>query len=156
MSRKRIRLGDAIFADIEDNKYLNQIYENILFNYANKILRTGVKYQDINIHDALRFADLLSKSNSPSKSEQHKMWAQEIVVLLNVLYPNNEEIRVVAGSIFANTDNARGISLLNADFEDPFVLNRIFSDYKRDYLRIPSAPNLQFFGAQKRTYEHFA
>ena len=100
MSRKRIRLGDAIFADIEDNKYLNQIYENILFNYANKILRTGVKYQDINIHDALRFADLLSKSNSPSKSEQHKMWAQEIVVLLNVLYPNNEEIRVVAGSIF--------------------------------------------------------
>lgn len=154
MSRKRIRLGDAIFADIEDNKYLNQIYENILFNYANKILRTGVKYQDINIHDALRFADLLSKSNSPSKSEQHKMWAQEIVVLLNVLYPNNEEIRVVAGSIFANTDNARGISLLNADFEDPFVLNRIFSYYKRDYLRIPSAPNLQFFGAQKRTYEH--
>lgn len=154
MSRKRIRLGDAIFADIEDNKYLNQIYENILFNYANKILRTGVKRQDINIHDALRFADLLSKSNSPSKSEQHKMWAQEIVVLLNALYPNNEEIRVVAGSIFANTDNARGISLLKADFEDPFVLNRIFSDYKRDYLRIPAAPNLQFFGAQKRTYEH--
>lgn len=154
MSRKRIRLGDAIFADIEDNKYLNQIYENILFNYANKILRTGVKHQDINIHDALRFADLLSKSNSPSKSEQHKMWAQEIVVLLNALYPNNEEIRVVAGSIFANTDNARGISLLKADFEDPFVLNRIFSDYKRDYLRIPAAPNLQFFGAQKRTYEH--
>ena len=154
MSRKRIRLGDAIFADIEDNKYLNQIYENILFNYANKILRTGVKRQDINIHDALRFADLLSKSNSPSKSEQHKMWAQEIIVLLNALYPNNEEIRVVAGSIFANTDNARGISLLKADFKDPFVLNRIFSDYKRDYLRIPAAPNLQFFGAQKRTYEH--
>ncbi len=34
MSRKRIKLGDAIFADIEENRYLNQLYEDILFNYA--------------------------------------------------------------------------------------------------------------------------
>lgn len=154
MGRKRIRLRDAIFDDIDDNRYLNQIYEDILYNYANKTLRTGVKYRDINIHDALRFADLLSKSTSSGKAEQHKMWAQEFVVLLNALYPDNEEIRVVAGSVFSNTDNARGISLLNADFKDPFVLNRIFSDYKKDYLRIPAAPDLQFFGAQKRTYDH--
>lgn len=154
MSRKRIRLGDAIFTDITDNRYLNQIYEDILFNYANKTLRTGVAYRDINIHDALRFADLLSKSNSPDKAEQHKMWSQELIVLLNALYPDNEEIRIVAGSVFANTDNARGVSLLKADFEDPFVLNTIFSDYKRNYLRIPAAPELQFFGAQKRAYDH--
>lgn len=131
MSRKRKRLGDVIFADIEENKYLNQLYGDILFNYANKTLRTGVDYRDVNVHDALRFADLLSKSNSPDKAEQHKMWAQELVVLLNVLYPDNNEIRVVAGSVFANTDNARGVSLLDADFEDPFVLNRIFSEHKR-------------------------
>ena len=154
MSRKRIRLGDAIFTDITDNRYLNQIYEDILFNYANKTLRTGIAYRDINIHDALRFADLLSKSNSPDKAEQHKMWSQELIVLLNALYPDNEEIRIVAGSVFANTDNARGVSLLKADFEDPFVLNTIFSDYKRNYLRIPAAPELQFFGAQKRAYDH--
>lgn len=154
MSRKRIRLGDAIFTDITDNRYLNQIYEDILFNYANKTLRTGVAYRDINIHDALRFADLLSKSNSPDKAEQHKMWSQELIVLLNALYPDNEEIRIVAGSVFANTDNARGVSLLKADFEDPFVLNTIFSDYKRNYLRIPAAPELQFFVAQKRAYDH--
>lgn len=75
-------------------------------------------------------------------------------MLLNALYPANDEIRVVAGSVFANTDNARGTSLLDAEFEDPFVLNRIFSDYKKDYLRIPAAPNLQFFGAQKQAYDH--
>lgn len=154
MSRKRIRLGDAIFTDITDNRYLNQIYEDILFNYANKTLRTGVAYRDVNIHDALRFADLLSKSNSPDKAEQHKMWSQELIVLLNALYPDNEEIRIVAGFVFANTDNERGVSLLKADFEDPFVLNKIFSDYKRNYLRIPAAPELQFFGAQKRAYDH--
>lgn len=154
MIRKRIRLGDAIFADIVENRYLNQLYEDILFNYANKTLRTGMEYRNVNIHNALRFADLLSKSNSVEKAEQHKMWAQEIVVLLNALYPKNDEIRVVAGSVFANTDNARGTSLLDANFEDPFVLNRIFSDYKKDYLRIPAAPNLRFFGAQKQAYDH--
>lgn len=73
MSRKRIRLGDAIFADIEENRYLNQLYEDILFNYANKALHTGIEYRNVNIHDALRFADLLSKSNSTDKAEQHKM-----------------------------------------------------------------------------------
>ena len=154
MSGKRIRLGDAIFEDIDENTYLKRLYEDILFNYANKTFGNNMPWRDINIHDALRFADLLSKSNSPSKVEQHKMWSQEIVVLLNALYPENDEIRVVAGSVFSNTDNARGIKLLNADFNDPFILNRIFSDYKKDYLKIPAAPELQFFGAQKRAYDH--
>jgi superfamily II DNA or RNA helicase len=154
MSRKRIRLGDAIFTDIEENRYLNQLYEDILFNYANKTLRTGMKYRNVNIHNALRFADLLSKSNNPDKAERHKMWSQELVVLLNALYPDNDEIKTVAGSVFANTDNARGISLLDTDFEDPFVLNRIYSVYKKDYLRIPAAPGLQFFGIQKQAYDH--
>lgn len=154
MSRKRIRLGDAIFGDIDENRYLNQLYGDILFNYANKTIRTDVPYREINIRDALRFADLLSKSNDPYKAEKHKMWAQEIVVLLNAVYPDNDEVRIVAGSVFANTDNARGASLLKADYDDPFVLNRIFSDYKKDYLKIPAAPDLQFFGVQKQAYDH--
>lgn len=157
MSRTRIRLGDAIFGDIEQNPYLNQLYESILYNYALKTLRVSdleSRLKEVNIHDALRFADLLSKSNVPGKAERQKMWAQEIVVLLNALYPKNEEIRLYAGSVFANTDNARGIALLKTEFDDPFILNRIYSEYKHDFLRIPASPDLSFFGVQKRTYDH--
>jgi len=28
-----IKLGDAIFADIDTNPYLNELYGNILYNY---------------------------------------------------------------------------------------------------------------------------
>ena len=34
-----ISLSDAIFGDIEDNEYLNELYKNMLYNYALKILR---------------------------------------------------------------------------------------------------------------------
>ena len=28
------RLGDVLFQDIDDNDYLNELYKNILYNYA--------------------------------------------------------------------------------------------------------------------------
>lgn len=30
MSREKKKIGDVIFADIEENPYLNELYENIL------------------------------------------------------------------------------------------------------------------------------
>ena len=32
MSTDKIKLGDAIFADIEENEYLNELCEMILYN----------------------------------------------------------------------------------------------------------------------------
>ena len=91
MSEEKKRLGDAIFVDIDSNEYLNEIHEKILFNYALRLfqLEAKGKVKEFDLLDALRFADLLSKSNHPEASVRHKMWAQEIIVLLNELYPDN-------------------------------------------------------------------
>ena len=31
---KTVKLGDILYADIENNDYLNELYKNILYNYA--------------------------------------------------------------------------------------------------------------------------
>ena len=34
-----ISLGDVIFADIDRNPYLNELYENILYNYSLRLFQ---------------------------------------------------------------------------------------------------------------------
>ena len=79
-------LGEAIFVDIESNAYLNELHENILFNYALKLFQIQGGQKEYNLKDALRFADLLSKSTHPTNSDSHKMWAQELVILIYKVY----------------------------------------------------------------------
>ena len=31
---KTVKLGDILYSDIENNDYLNELYKNILYNYA--------------------------------------------------------------------------------------------------------------------------
>ena len=60
---EKMRLGDVLFQGIDENDYLNELYKNILYNYAITVLQiTDIKQlRGINVDDALRFADLLSK-----------------------------------------------------------------------------------------------
>ena len=61
---QKIKLGDAIFNSIDDNDFLNVLYDNMLYNYA--ILKLHLEgfqqARSVDINAALRFADLLSKS----------------------------------------------------------------------------------------------
>ena len=57
MSDKKT-LGEAIFVDIESNAYLNELHENILFNYALKLFQIQARQKEYNLKDALRFAAL--------------------------------------------------------------------------------------------------
>lgn len=151
-------LGDAIFGDIDNNPFLNELYDNILYNYA--ILKFDLKekrqMREVDILSALRFADLLSKSTHAENKDRHKMWAQEIIILLNALYPDNEDVKFYAGSVFANTGNYQARKIIESNFAGTTALDRIFAGYQSDYLTIPAAPDYRFFGAQKRAYDHLS
>lgn len=114
MSDKKT-LGEAIFVDIESNTYLNELHENILFNYALKLFQIQDRQREYNLNDALRFADLLSKSTHPTNSDSHKMWAQELIILLNELHPEDGLVKLYAGSVFRVlvTIKACRLSILN-------------------------------------------
>lgn len=68
-------LGDAIFGDMDDNSFLNELYDNILYNYSlNKFNLTDRRQmREIAVVSALRFADLLSKSTHAVNRDKHKM-----------------------------------------------------------------------------------
>lgn len=156
MSEEKKKLGDAIFVDIDSNEYLNEIHEKILFNYALRLfqLEAKGKVKEFDLLDALRFADLLSKSNHPEASVRHKMWAQEIIVLLNELYPDNSLVKLYAGSVFSSVGNHRGLQKINADYKDISTFERVFAQYRSDYLTIPADTDKKFFNEQKIAYDH--
>ena len=153
------KLGELLFENISNNLYLQKLYQKILTAYAKKTLGIADSNIELNekcLSDLLRFSDLLSKSNHDTLAEEHKMWAQEIIVLLNYIYPDNHEIRAVGGSVFSNTNNTRGLDILHTHFDDSFFLDRLYLEYKREYLRIPAQKNLHFFLPQKQVYDHFS
>ena len=70
MSEELINLGESIFNEIDQNDYLNSIYDNMLYNYALiKFHLTSVRQRrDYDVNAALQFADLLSNSTHTSKA----------------------------------------------------------------------------------------
>ena len=149
-------IGAVLFDGIEDNPYLNELYDAILYNYGRHLFKlTNLPEKEINVPAALRFADILSKSVHEQNAETHKLWAQEIVALLNALYPDDETIQYYLGSVLTSVSNFRGVSLKAADYVSADLLDRIFTQVSKEYLRIPEAEDEYFFRAQKEIYEKF-
>lgn len=79
MKPRYATLGESIFSKIEDNEYLQELYQTILYNYSMTLLGIPQSKKPMNKNHALRFADILSKSSGNVNSEKHRAWAQEIV-----------------------------------------------------------------------------
>ena len=145
-----------IYSILNGNKqFLIPVYQRY---YAIKLLQLNKRepepFSSKERRDALRFADLLSKSNDPEKVSAHKIWAQEIVILLNELYPEDSLIKLYAGDVFSSIGNHKGVEHINADYQDITALERFFSEFSDDYLTIPAEPGEKFFAAQKTAYDH--
>ena len=149
-------IGAVLFDGIEENSYLNELYDAILYNYGRQLFGlTNLPEKEISVPAALRFADILSKSVHTQNEETHKLWAQELVALLNALRPDDELIQYYLGSVLTSVSNFRGVSLKAADYVSADLLDRIFTQVSKEYLRIPEAENEYFFRAQKEIYEKF-
>lgn len=150
-------LGESIFRDIEKNEYLHEIFSAILYNYSLNLFGLQKKSpKAFDINDALRFADLLSKSTDPVKSEMHKVWAQEIVALLGTLYPEDESVKFYLGSVLSNTCNYRGLSLHPTNYSPINAFELLYEEYKKSQLKIPYQDNGYFFKSQKSVFDSFA
>lgn len=153
---EKVRLGDILFQGIDENDYLNELYKNILYNYAITVLQiTNIKQlRGINVDDALRFADLLSKSTHAEKADAHKIWAHEIITMLLALYPDDEVVKYYAGSVLTSTGNFMGRKLVQSQYEEPTAMDELFSTLSDLYLTVPADPEKKFFQQQRKVYEH--
>jgi hypothetical protein len=104
---RNLTLGEELYLEIDDNHYLERLYQKILFSYGNKLFGE-THYKNLSnkeLLDSLRFADILSKSTDIVKSGKHKVWAQEIMSLLYELYPDNEKVIIYLHSVLSNCTN---------------------------------------------------
>lgn len=156
---KLTKLGDAIFSTIDDNDFLNVLYDNMLYNYAIKKLHLEGFQQErkVDIEASLRFADLLSKSTHPTKADEHKMWAQAIITLLLELYPGNDDVSYYAGSVLSSIGNFRGTEIAKtvyrSEYRETSLPDKAYAIFINDYLSIPSDKEKKFFIPQKNIYD---
>ncbi|TGJ77235.1 DEAD/DEAH box helicase [Caproiciproducens galactitolivorans] len=149
-----VSLGDTIFNDIDKNPYLNELYENILYNYSLHLFQIRSERKPVNISDALRFADILSKSPDDS----HMTWAQEIVALLKETEPNNPEIDIYLNSVLSNTGNFQGLETAEKKKTTTVSLRRnllecFYEEYSKELVSIPAEPEKLFFRPQRKIYD---
>ena len=158
MSKVELQTGAKQYGSKCDGIHLLSLEQEFGMPYAITKFNLTDKRQmrEIDVVSALRFADLLSKSTHAMNRDKHKMWAQEIIILLYSLYPDNPDVKFYAGSVFANTGNYQARRIIDSDFYGTTALERFFAEYQNDYLTIPAAPELRFFGAQKNAYDHLS
>lgn len=146
-------LAECIYRDIEKNDYLNRIYADLLYNYSIKLFALRLKKKEIDINSALRFADILSKSAFTENADAHKIWAQEIIILLNILYPEDERIKPFLGSVLSAVGNYRGLLAAANDYSSANILDRIYYAYDKERVAIPGLSDAYFFPAQKQVFD---
>ena len=154
MKPRYATLGESIFSKIENNDYLHELYQTILFNYSMSLIGTIQRNKPIKKEHALRFADILSKSYGHPNSEKHRAWAQEIVALLNAIYPADTQIKAYASSILSNIGNYRGLSLIKTKYKNTSFLDELYENFDLDYLAIPYQEDKYFFHPQKEIFDH--
>ena len=132
-------LGYAIFSGLEKNEYLNEIYDALLHNdFLRLFCINDTAPKAVSTEDALRFADLLSKSVNTEQSERHR------------------SLQYVMGSVLSSTSNYLGLQHSVPDFQENNVFDRLSDEVNRDYLRIPSQKNGFFLRSQKAVYDHMS
>jgi hypothetical protein len=154
LSENKINLGTAIFQDLHYNPYLNELYDNILYNYSTRMF--GVRGNDprhVDIEDAMRFADILSKSTDPQNADKHKIMAQEIMALLHKIEPEHPGVNFYLGSVLLSAGNFRGLAMVTPDHQSNTLLEKLYAEFNKDMMRIPADPDKQFFRAQKLVYD---
>lgn len=155
MAAKRT-FGEVYFSELNQNSYLKQIYEDILYNYALKVFHfTNRKKKEIPMEQALAFADLLSKSNHPTLADEQKMWAQEIITMLLYVYPEDERVSFMAGVVLEAVGNYQGFDIAKSSYRGTDILDRLTAEFKKGYYAIPGEDDKYFMVAQKRAFDRF-
>ena len=111
------------------------------------------------VSDELRFADILSKSVDLQNSDRHKVWAQEIVSLLQSFTDSDPEegtmIQYYLGSVLYAAGNYQGLAIKAKEYVSADALDGLYNVFKRDYYKVPASPDKYFMQSQKKVYEHF-
>ncbi len=147
-------LGDILYNEIDTDQFYTKTYDDILYNFAIKQLHLNLPNRDVDIPKTLRYADILSKSTSKNKADEHKIIAQEMISILNELFPNNEQIKYYLGNILTNNGNFMGRHQLVPNYKSVDTL-QLLNDYITEaILAIPGEKDKYFFFQQMEVFNN--
>ena len=154
-----LTLGEELFNDIEQNEYLNELYNRILLAYGgllfskNDVLNNEILSKKEKL-DILKFADLLSKSNHPKLSGRHRVWSQEIISLMNEIYPSDELVKLYTQSVLSSCTNYYALEQKQIKPKNYDILETIYIETQKDYLKVPHHEEQHFIIDQKQIYDN--
>lgn len=141
-----------LYQDLENNIYLNKLYNRLIIEYTNSLLGKEYSLKNKEIYHLLRFADVLSKSNDLTKASFHKNIAQNIVCIINKIYPDNELYRLYMGSVLSCVNNYVGLKGTCEDYRNPDLIEHIHEIVVKESFRLPEACGVDmFFDASQAT-----
>lgn len=147
-------LAEALYYDIEKNDYLQEIYDNLLYNYSVKLLGLDTELKPVDLKNAVQFADLLAKCSYTPTAKRNQQWGQEIAILLKLVYPDEAIVKYNLGSVLSAVGNYRGLKTPMADgYQNVDVFDQIFYEYDKSNHRIPGSEEEFFFRDQKLVFE---
>ncbi len=156
MEEDKKTVGEWIFKDIEENTYLKKIYNELIIQYTNKLQGYQYRLEERKVKNLLRFADILSKSDNELKSYFHKNIAQNIVCILEKLYPHNQYNKLYMGSVLSNINNYVGLAGKCLEYKNPDVIEGFVETVIKERYRIPEecGTNMFFDASQSIAYNN--
>lgn len=101
-------LSSFIYTNITNDSVLQEKYNNLLVDYANSLFCKTDLVFNADYQILLNYADLLSLS----ANQAHQNIAQQIVILVSHLFPENNEVELVKESVYKNVSNFASLDLL--------------------------------------------
>ena len=137
MRQVKRTLGDWIYSDLDQNKYLQKLYNKLIMEYA-KLLQGEYYFLNVNeIRHLLRFSDLLSKSSDKMKEDFHKNIAQNIVCIIEKLYPQDVLNKIYLGSVLNNVNNYVGVEGKCENYKNADIVEGIREAIIKERHRLP-------------------
>ena len=145
------QVQDLLFTKLESSPVLKNLFSKLLqaytsFNFGNPILDLDEK----DINKLLYFAGLLSKSPNANQ----KIIAEEIVALLDKLYPNNDNIKKGKLDVLSSCTNYIGLNLEKTKLNNDDLMQDLSYDIQKASLKIPYSDDY-FLENQKEIFDSF-
>lgn len=141
-----------LYEDILQEQCFQYLFSEILEKYILALLNKFSEEYTQKYDKLLRYADILSLS----EKEEHKNIAQQIVIILSQIFPNEVSIKIFKENVYKNVSNFASIDLLkeknllsNIDFG--FLADLVYNTHKIQN-NIPDS-NKSFFDPQLSVFE---
>lgn len=146
------QFSQFLYKNILQEQDFQILYNELLLLYGSILINKSSTKYDKKYNKLLRYADILSLS----EAEEHQNLAQQIVIVLSQIFPNNEKIKIFKENVYKNVSNFASIDLLKdeqllSNTYDNFLPNLVYNTHKIQN-KIPDSDK-SFFDTQMSVFK---